>query len=125
MKTINKFNLKNGVLAAAVMVFGATACTSNFEELNTDPTGLTSLQAQQVGSFMQEAQRSIYYNQTNGNWEYQLIQNLNADLYSGYLAIPTPFASNNNNSQYVMMDGWNNQGFKDYFLHEGADLLSL
>ena len=43
MKTINKFNLKNGVLAAAVMVFGATACTSNFEELNTDPTGLTSL----------------------------------------------------------------------------------
>ena len=42
MKTINKFNLKNGVLAAAVMVFGATACTSNFEELNTDPTGLTS-----------------------------------------------------------------------------------
>ncbi|MFC2452540.1 MAG: SusD/RagB family nutrient-binding outer membrane lipoprotein [Tannerella forsythia] len=117
MKTINKFNLKNGVLAAAVMVFGATACTSNFEELNTDPTGLTSLQAQQVGSFMQEAQRSIYYNQTNGNWEYQLIQNLNADLYSGYLAIPTPFASNNNNSQYVMMDGWNNQGFKDYFLH--------
>ena len=44
MKTINKFNLKNGVLAAAVMVFGATACTSNFEELNTDPTGLTSLQ---------------------------------------------------------------------------------
>ena len=24
MKTINKFNLKNGVLAAAVMVFGAT-----------------------------------------------------------------------------------------------------
>lgn len=37
MKTINKFNLKNGVLAAAVMVFGATACTSNFEELNTGP----------------------------------------------------------------------------------------
>ena len=42
MKTNNKFNLKNGLLAAAIMVFGTTACTNNFEELNTDPMGLNS-----------------------------------------------------------------------------------
>ena len=66
---------------------------------------------------MQEAQLSIYYNQSNGNWEYQLMQNLNADLYSGYLAIPTPFASNNNNSLYYMVDGWNNLNLSYGLLH--------
>ena len=45
MKTINKFNLKNGLLAAAIMILGTTACTNHFEELNTDPTGLTSSEA--------------------------------------------------------------------------------
>ena len=59
MKTNNKFNLKNGLLAAAIMVFGTTACTNNFEELNTDPMGLNSSQIQ-MKSFMQEAQLSIY-----------------------------------------------------------------
>ena len=116
MKTNNKFNLKNGLLAAAIMVFGTTACTNNFEELNTDPMGLNSSQIQ-MKSFMQEAQLSIYYNQSNGNWEYQLMQNLNADLYSGYLAIPTPFASNNNNSLYYMVDGWNNLNLSYGLLH--------
>lgn len=116
MKTINKFSLKNRVLVAAMMLFGATACTDNFENLNTDPTGLTSSQIQ-LKSFMQEAQLSIYYNQSNGNWEYQLIQNLNADLYSGYLAIPTPFASNNNNSLYQMVEGWNSINLNYGLLH--------
>ncbi len=116
MKTINKFYLRNSVLLAGMMLFGLTACTDNFEKLNTDPTGLTSSQIQ-LKSLMQEAQLSIYYNQSNGNWEYQLMQNLNADLYSGYLAIPTPFASNNNNSLYYMVEGWNNQNLNYGLLH--------
>ena len=114
---MKSYTIKKGslLLLGAAMMLG-TACTDNFEQMNTNPTGLTSSQIS-VGSFMSEAQLSIYYNQSNGNWEYQLIQNLNADLYSGYLAIPTPFAGNNNNSLYYMVDGWNSYTLNYGLLH--------
>ena len=115
MKTINRYK-KSILMSGVALIFAMTGCTDNFEQTNTNPTGLTSSQIQ-LKSFMQEAMLSIYYNQSNGNWEYQLVQNLNADLYSGYLAIPTPFASNNNNSLYYMKDGWNSMTLNYGLLH--------
>ena len=115
MKTINRYK-KSILMSGVALIFAMTGCTDNFEQTNTNPTGLTSSQIQ-LKSFMQEAMLSIYYNQSNGNWEYQLVQNLNADLYSGYLAIPTPFASNNNNSLYYMVDGWNSMNLNYGLLH--------
>ncbi|MGM9758984.1 MAG: SusD/RagB family nutrient-binding outer membrane lipoprotein [Parabacteroides sp.] len=113
----NIFNLKKSAwLVGAAVLLGTSACNDDFERLNTDPVGLTSGQIS-VSNFMNEAMLSIYYNQSNGNWEYQLIQNLNADLYSGYMAIPTAFAGNNNNSLYYMVDGWNSCTLNYYLLH--------
>lgn len=117
MKSMNQFNIqKSALLAGAVVLFGLNACSDDFERINTNPVGLTSSQIS-VSNFMNEAQLSIFYNQSNGNWEYQLIQNLNADLYSGYLAVPTPFAGNNNNSLYYMVDGWNSTNLNYALLH--------
>lgn len=104
---MKQMNLKSLSFSALALLMGATACTGDFEQINTDPYGLSNSDFS-AASYFNEAQLSIYYNQSNGNWEYQLIQNLNADLYSGYFAVPTPFAGNNNNSLYAMHDGWNN-----------------
>ena len=53
--------------------------------------------------------QSIYYNKNAGVnvWEYQLIQNLNADLWSGYISTATAFAGNVSNVTYAMNAGWN------------------
>ena len=37
----------------------------------------------------------------------QLIQNLNADLWSGYISTATAFAGNVSNVTYAMNAGWN------------------
>ncbi|MBV7533732.1 SusD/RagB family nutrient-binding outer membrane lipoprotein [Chitinophaga sp. sic0106] len=94
---------KSCILAALVL----TSCTKKFEELNTNPAGVTEdvfkADFQQIILPLKNAQKAI---QHSGN--YQIQQNLNADIYSGYMMTPTPFNGNNNNSTYFMMDGWNN-----------------
>lgn len=83
-----------------------SSCTKNFEGLNTNPAGIGNdafkADFQQIIQPLQNAQKAI---QHYGN--YQIQQNLNADIYSGYMMTPTPFNGGNNNSNYFMMDGWN------------------
>ena len=50
--------------------------------------------------------KSIY--QYSPAWSYQLQQNLNADVYSGYLTNPRPFVAGANNTTYSLVSGWNN-----------------
>lgn len=94
---------------AALM--GAVSCTSDFESINTNPHGMLPEDVALEARFSQPI-TSVYLNYQNRNYEYQLQQNLNADLYSGYMANPTPFGGNNNNSTYYMNEGWNETAFK-------------
>ncbi len=110
---INKYF--NAFLFGAALVTG-TACTDNFENYNTDPYGLTNNQVA-LGDLFNEGQLSIFYNQSNGNWEYQLIQNLNADMYCGYTAPPSKFNGGQYNDNYFMMDGWNTYTLDYMLLH--------
>lgn len=87
------------------------ACTDNFEDVNTNPNGVPAGQVSVESRFAQPMQ-SIYLNYQNRDFEFQILQNLNADLYSGYLANPTPFGGNNNNSTYIMNEGWNSMPLK-------------
>lgn len=98
-------------LLFTIMIAGLAACTSDFENINTNPGGLPPENVPVETRFVQPMQ-SIYLNYQNKDFEFQLAQNLNADLYSGYLANPTPFNGNNNNSTYAMDEGWNNWIFK-------------
>lgn len=97
-------------------LFAGTACTGDFEEINTDPFGISDSEVA-LGDLFNEAQLSIFYNQSNGNWEYQLIQNLNADLFSGYMAPPSAFNGGIYNDNYFMMTGWNNYTLNYMLLH--------
>lgn len=88
-----------------------TACTGAFEDMNTNPKGVSDEELKQdnnyVGMHFVPMMKSIYFNESNGIWEYQLIQNLNADMWSGYLSTATAFAGNVNNITYAMNAGWN------------------
>lgn len=111
-----KFNkYLNAFLFGAALLTG-TACTGDFEDYNTDPYGIKDSQVA-LGDLFNEAQLSIFYNQSNGNWEYQIMQNLSADMFSGYFAAPSAFNGGLYNDNYFMMDGWNNWNQNYMLLH--------
>nr|WP_121271119.1 SusD/RagB family nutrient-binding outer membrane lipoprotein [Pedobacter schmidteae] len=92
---------------ATVALMGS--CKKNFEEFNTSLSGLTDLQLNadytRVIGPIKEVQKNLI-NQTN--WIYQLQQNLNADVYSGYFMSPSLYGGDNN-TNYFMKDGWNDR----------------
>ena len=85
------------------------SCTKKFEEYNTNPYGITnadlSADYRLLGEPLKSAQLNIYI--ASPAWATQLQQNLIGDVYSGYMAPPTPFANNVNNMTYSLVDGWN------------------
>ncbi|WP_281615510.1 RagB/SusD family nutrient uptake outer membrane protein [Flammeovirga sp. SubArs3] len=105
MKTVLKKYILPTVLAAGVF----TGCTSNFEEINNDPNKPTNEElladGNLVNGFFPQLSRSIYFNFDNSNWKWQVQQNLNGDVFSGYMAPPTPFAANSNATHYNLI--WN------------------
>ena len=46
--------------------------------------------------------------QADEPWNYEFQQNLNADYYGGYMALPQPYFADINNFTYSMTDSWNN-----------------
>lgn len=114
--------MKRYYIIIAVLLFGATACTKNFEEYNTDNTGISTGQLKpdfnDVGIYLLQAERSIINFSGGGDPNsYQLQQNLNADLFSGYFMSPNPFNGGLNNTNYFMMTGWNGEAFKVGYLN--------
>jgi hypothetical protein len=85
------------------------SCTKDFEEINTDPYGVTDEQMgadyKIVGEPFKQALQNIY--SFDPVWVFQLQQNLIGDVYSGYMMPPTPFRGNINNMTYFLVDGWN------------------
>ncbi|HWJ28632.1 MAG TPA: SusD/RagB family nutrient-binding outer membrane lipoprotein, partial [Flavisolibacter sp.] len=86
----------NKLLCVSFVGILLAGCTKDFKEINTNPSGvkpdvfLADFQA--VVLPLQNAQRNIIH---QVNWEYQLQENLNADIYGGFMTPPTPFNGNN------------------------------
>lgn len=106
MKTI--FN-RSKVLFTCVALFMATSC-SVWEEYNVNPYGVTDemLKADfnDIGAYFPQIQQSIYYNLNAGSWEFQLMQNLTADVWSGYMMSANPFNGNVNHTTLALNSGW-------------------
>jgi hypothetical protein len=126
MKNIILNQMLTVVSAATITTLvGLSSCTGDFDQINTNPDGIPPQNIPVESRFSQPMQ-SIYLNYQNRDFEYQLAQNLNCDLYAGYLEVPTPFNGNNNNSTYLMNEGWNNMPFKVgalYIMKPIADIL--
>ena len=86
-----------------------TSC-SDLDQYNMNDRNITQEQLevdfQHVGSKYKPIFESIY--QYTPAWSYQLQQNLNADVYSGYMTNPRPFVAGANNTTYSLVSGWNN-----------------
>ncbi len=112
LKTLNCTKMKRYInklfFVCALAALTAAGCSKDFKDINTNPAGvkpdvfLADFQA--VILPLQNAQRNLVH---YVHWQYQLQQNLNADIYSGYMMSPTPFNGGNNNGNYFIMDGWN------------------
>ncbi|HXO73662.1 MAG TPA: SusD/RagB family nutrient-binding outer membrane lipoprotein, partial [Puia sp.] len=107
MRMINKLLVTCIILASV----GLGSCTKNFKDINTDPNGIypnqVSVDYAYLGEPLNQAQLNIY---GYVDYVYQIQQNLNADIYSGYMMFSDPFYTNNqNNTNYFMIDAWNSQ----------------
>ena len=98
------------------MIIGviSVSCTGRFKDLNTDKTGITDENMQvdlnHLGIHLDVIQQGIYFNYDYGkgkNWPYQLMQNLSADMFSGYMHDYKPLNGGSHNSDYNLQDGWN------------------
>ena len=91
MKTIFKKSRLLWVGAISLLALGA--CTKQFNAFNTNPNAVTQAQAlgdfQYIGGFFPDMQENIF---STVDYIYQLQQNLNADVYSGYMMSGDPSA---------------------------------
>lgn len=86
-------------LSAVALALVVSSCTKDFEEINTNPTGVPDSSIP-VGSRLQTPQKWIF----NGN--FQCGQNLQGDIYSGQQCPPTLFNGGISNAWLAFMDGW-------------------
>jgi hypothetical protein len=95
--------------AICASLLAVVSCTSDFNEINTNPVGITAKDLEQDFNHVRVPFATVFtgvFNTTH--WKYQLQQNLNADMWSGYMATPTPFkGAAGDNSNYNYVDGWN------------------
>lgn len=97
-----------------LLLLSISSCTGRFKDLNTDKTGVTPEDMQADMNHLRVPlsviQQGIYFNYDFGkgkNWPFQLIQNLNADMFSGYMHDYKPFNGGSHNSDYNLQAGWN------------------
>ncbi|UOB16802.1 RagB/SusD family nutrient uptake outer membrane protein [Abyssalbus ytuae] len=111
MKIINKYTLLSLLV---LMVWG---CTDNFEDINTNPHGISNESLTQMNNHIGGSFTPMFLNVFNASpaWNYQLQQGLIGDVYSGYMTPPTPFAGNVNNMTYSLVDGWNEFPWTDAY----------
>lgn len=90
------------------------SCTDGFRDINTDKSGMTEEQMQidynNLRIPLDVIQQAIYFNYDFGkgkNWPYQIMQNLNADMFSGYMHDYKPHNGGSHNTDYNLQDGWN------------------
>ncbi len=86
---------------------GMSACTDNFEKIHDGYFGVTEKDLtrdnQIVGAGFQNIMKAVY--RSTAGYDYQTYQNLNADVFSGYMA--TPSFPGRSQMTYVPNAGWN------------------
>ncbi|MGS2741521.1 RagB/SusD family nutrient uptake outer membrane protein [Sinomicrobium sp. M5D2P17] len=93
----------------AILASSIAGCTGDFEEINTDPHGISDESLKQRFNNIGAKFPPMFSNviRVEPTWNYQLQHNLNADVFSGYMTAPTPFEGNINNQTYRLNNGWN------------------
>ena len=82
-------NLTKYISYALIAVLTVTLFSCNldkFEEYNTDPYSVTPEHQKgdwlYLGGYITQMEKSIYSNANNWDWDFQIAQNLGADIFS-------------------------------------------
>lgn len=104
--------MRNTILACMVVMLLA-ACTSKFEEINTNPYDLYDDELKGdfklLGDPLTQSMLNIL--SSNDVSVAQLQQNLMGDVFSGYMMTPNPFQDNRNNMTYDLLDSWDDDAW--------------
>lgn len=97
------------ITAICASLLFAVSCTDNFEDINSNPNGATDALLEQDFNNIKSLFTPMFNNVLvfNPEWLYQVQQGLQGDVWSGYMATPTPFRGGTNNTTYDLVDGWN------------------
>lgn len=108
------------------LLFSQSSCTKDFEKYNTNKYNATDsllkIDGEGLGTFMVPMQLNIF---STTNYLYQLQQNLNADVYSGYMMSADPFNGGVNNTNYFLIPNWNTAPFNVGFQNIMANWLQV
>lgn len=98
-------------LLAVMAVVLTSACTKRFADINKNPYDFDEDELKADYRLMGEPLSQALLNLLiyNDPPTAQLQQNLNADIFSGYMMSPTPFEGNINNTNYGLLYYWNNK----------------
>jgi hypothetical protein len=111
---------------AAVAALFQSSCTKKFEGYNTNRYTPSEAQLQTdgeaLGTFLLPMQTAIF---STTNYLYQLQENLNGDIYSGYMMSGDPFNGGNNNTNYGLVAGWNTAPFNVGYQNVMANWLQV
>lgn len=98
------------IISTAFAVSLLSSCTDAFEGMNTDPYGVSDEELLQdnnyIGQHFPTLQKAIYYNVGGFGWDFQTIQNLTSDIWSGYMATPSVFLGGRDTQTYVLPSAW-------------------
>jgi len=114
------FNNISKFIATGLLIGGTlSGCTKNFEDYNKNNIGLTDAELAAGGKDLEilfkRPQMAIYNFSGGGDPNsFQLQQNLNADVFSGYMMPATDFKLSNLN--YAMKSEWNGEAYKALYL---------
>lgn len=103
------------------LAFFSVACTSHFEEYNTNQHEATEEMMThdnlKMGAFFSQMQRNVvlFKDGTNGDADYQIAQGLTSDLYSGYIAATGTWYSGKHNGAYYFISNWIEKTFTSGF----------
>lgn len=98
----------------AFTIIATQACTDMMEDMNNDPKRITMTDLQADGELYKQHIISMEKNLFNltSSWQYQVQQNLNADVFAGYTMHPSNFGGATTiNSNYNWNHGWNGWAF--------------
>ena len=105
---------KNIIVAVTIATSVLAGCTKGFEQLNKDPYGVSDEQMAQdglaLGGMLQQLERSviIFRDGTYLDSDYQIMYNLCAETWCGYMA---PTLSDGHNAGWDVNDGWHRRMF--------------
>ncbi len=98
------------LLVPVVLMF---SCTGLMDDMNNDPKSITSERMVADGVLYSQhivSMQKNLYNLTT-SWQYQVQQNLNADVFAGYTMHPGSFGTATTNDNYNWNHGWNGWAF--------------